>query len=311
MTTNKNFPQNSFPEMIEYFHMVENNFSKHTLRSYKIALQRFTECCNINSLEDMNNMTRTKYLTYQQYLSKPKSDSGIYEMEANSVNTYFMVIKSFVEFLTSGDNPLSKNKTVYDVKSLKAIKKKKYFPTDQEINDMISAVKRPQEKLTLLLMAQAGLRREEMTNVKVKDIFNNKILIFGKGSKEREVPLTDEFMEFFNNYIATRNNNSEYLFTALGHKGKFTTGGAIYDRVKEAVKDAGFSEELIKKIGPHSFRKYFGKFICRTSGVDVAQILLGHSNVSTTIANYDEVDEERKKNAIAKMPSMLNKNKEN
>ena len=308
MTTDKDFPQNSFPEMIEFFDMVKNNFSSHTYRSYKSSIERFAKYCNINSLEDMENMTRKNYLAYQQYLSKPKNQGGIYGMSESSVNTHLMTIKSFVEFLTSGDQPYSKNKSIYDVEALKVVKKKKYFPTNEEINSMINAVKRPQEKLMLLLMAQAGLRREEITNVKIVDFYNSNILVHGKGSKERTVPLTDEFMNFLNEYLRTRNNDSEYLFTAIGHKGKIGSGEAIYGRVKEASKDAGLSDELVKKIGPHSFRKYFGKFICRTSGVDVAQTLLGHSNVAVTIANYDEVDEERKINAISKMPSMLNKN---
>ncbi len=307
MTTENTFHKNSFPTMKLFLNMVQNNFSKHTYRMYVAALQRFVEHCNIESLEDMENMTMEKYLDYQQILSTSKENGGKYGMSEGSVNTHFMAIKSFVEFLTKGSNPLSKNKTIYDVESLKVIKRKKYFPTNDEINQIINAVKRPQEKLMLLLMAQAGLRREEITNVKVVDFFNNSILVFGKGSKERSVPLTDEFMEFLNEYIQSRNNDSEYLFTAIGHKGKLRNGDAVYCRVKEACKDAGLSDDVIEKIGPHSLRKFFGKFICRTSGVDVAQKLLGHANIAVTINNYDEVDEERKVEAIAKMPSMLNK----
>ena len=53
----------------------------------------------------------------------------------------------------------------------------------------------PRDHLTLRLMSNAGLRREEVVNLQVKDISGNTIRIRGKGDKDRTVPMTSELAE--------------------------------------------------------------------------------------------------------------------
>ena len=136
----------------------------------------------------------------------------------------------------------------------------------------------------LELMYGTGLRVSEIVNLSVNDIdlTNCVVRIMGKGSKEREVPLGEYSIYYLKLYLDVRglfiiNGRNDYLFLN-NHGGPMTRQGFLKNLNKILL------EKGIKRhITPHSLRHSFATHML-SGGADIRsiQILLGHSDISTT-----------------------------
>jgi integrase/recombinase XerD len=137
----------------------------------------------------------------------------------------------------------------------------------------------------LELLYAAGLRVSELVNVKLQDVNLEAgfVRIFGKGSKERIVPIGFYAREKINFYLKTSRSaflkqiSSPYLFVARA--GKPMTRQGFWKLLRRYAMQAG----LNKKITPHSFRHSFATHLLE-GGADLraVQIMLGHVDISTT-----------------------------
>ncbi len=137
----------------------------------------------------------------------------------------------------------------------------------------------------LELLYAAGLRVSELVKLKLQDINLEAgfVRIFGKGSKERIVPIGSHAREKINTYLKTarsehlKQSNSPYLFIARA--GRPMTRQGFWKLLRRYTLQAGFG----KKITPHSFRHSFASHLLE-GGADLraVQIMLGHVDISTT-----------------------------
>ncbi|MGD8881538.1 MAG: site-specific tyrosine recombinase XerD, partial [Desulfobacterales bacterium] len=137
----------------------------------------------------------------------------------------------------------------------------------------------------LELLYAAGLRVSELINLKLQDINLEAgfVRIFGKGSKERIVPIGMHAREKINHYLKTARSmrlkqmSSPYLFIARA--GKPMTRQGFWKLLRRYAILAG----LNKKITPHSLRHSFASHLLE-GGADLraVQIMLGHVDISTT-----------------------------
>ena len=140
-------------------------------------------------------------------------------------------------------------------------------------------------KAMLELMYSSGLRVSELINLTVNDVDlkNSLVRIFGKGSKERIVPLNDYATEALNNYILYhrpklfKQKENNYLF--LNNHGNQMTRQGFFKTLKKIAKEKGIKSEL----SPHTLRHSFATHLLKY-GADLRSIqeLLGHSDISTT-----------------------------
>lgn len=150
------------------------------------------------------------------------------------------------------------------------------------------------DKAMLELLYATGLRVSELVSLKVNnlDLDSGFVRCFGKGGKERIVPVGSHARTAIKNYISTRDNlsGSSYLFIS-NRKTKMTRIN-FYDRIKFYAKKAG----IHKKIYPHLLRHSFATHLL-SNGADlrVVQEMLGHSDISTTQI-YTHIDHQRLKN---------------
>jgi integrase/recombinase XerD len=147
----------------------------------------------------------------------------------------------------------------------------KYIPWEviQRMLELASA--KPHDELILRLMTDAGLRREEVVNLKVNNLEGSNLRFKGKGGKERTVPMTDELQNLVDRFSAGRPRDASLV--ELGGKG-------VYLLVKRYGVLAGMPE-----IAPHDLRRAFGTHLLNVTGnIRVVQEILGHSNVTTTQA---------------------------
>ena len=154
-------------------------------------------------------------------------------------------------------------------------------------------------KAMLELMYSSGLRVSELINLKLQDIdlTSDIVRTFGKGSKERVVPIGDYAKEYLEKYIyeyrssMLKKKNSEYIF--LSSRGDKMTRQAFFKIVKRIAKEKGINKEL----SPHTLRHSFASHMLKY-GADLRTIqeLLGHSDISTTQIYTHITNEELKNN---------------
>jgi len=149
----------------------------------------------------------------------------------------------------------------------------------------------------LALLYATGLRVSELVTLKLKDANTvaGYLLAFGKGGKERLVPMGESASDRVKEYVfAVRNKqvskgNNEYLF--LSRLGDKMSRQAFWNLIKKRSNQAG----IWKKISPHSLRHSFATHLLE-NGADLrsVQIRLGHADLSSTQI-YTHVTRERLK----------------
>ena len=175
--------------------------------------------------------------------------------------------------------------------------------TDAEVNALLRAPDSSSfygnlHKMILSSLLILGLRRSELTNIKIKDIFETRghfvLQILGKGSKLREIPLNETILDLINTYKIkyteksgkTLESNDFLLQSQASRKNtKAITPSSIYQIVVRYAKKAGIKKE----VSPHSCRATVLSHLleCGESPRNVADFA-GHSDINTTISLYDK-----------------------
>lgn len=177
---------------------------------------------------------------------------------------------------------------------IKPPKPEKGLPTvlsKDEISMLLKAAENPKHKLLIEFLYSSGLRVSEAVTMKINDIdVNEKIGIVkaGKGKKDRNIILSDTFIEHFKDYLANRGDENPYVFQV---KDRHITVRQAQRIVKEVSEKAGIK----KRVFCHALRSSFATHLLE-SGTDirVIQELLGHSNLATT-QKYTKVSTEQLK----------------
>ncbi len=154
------------------------------------------------------------------------------------------------------------------------------------------------DRTMLEVLYACGLRVSELVNLKLTEINLRQgvIRIVGKGSKERLVPLGEEAISWITRYLAEcrnallkQNLNQDIVFPS--NRGSPMTRQAFWYRIKDHARTA----DIQKKLSPHTLRHAFATHLLN-HGADlrVVQLLLGHSDLSTTQI-YTHVAQQRMK----------------
>lgn len=158
------------------------------------------------------------------------------------------------------------------------------------------------DRTMLEMLYATGLRVSELVNLKFEQIsFRQGVVrISGKGNKERLVPVGEEAMSWLESYMIQARKSilgerqCDYLFVT--NRGDGMTRQAFWHIIKRHAKTAG----IVKELSPHTLRHAFATHLLN-HGADlrVVQLLLGHSDLSTTQI-YTHVARERLKDLHSK-----------
>ena len=174
--------------------------------------------------------------------------------------------------------------------------------TEEEVDSLLAApnVSDPlghRDRAMLEVLYATGVRVSELINLKISQINLNQgvLRIIGKGDRERLIPLGDEAQDWISEFTSgprveiLLERQTEYLFPT--RRGDRMTRQAFWHIIKRYAKKAGIG----KKLSPHTVRHAFATHLLN-NGADlrVVQLLLGHSDVSTTQI-YTHVARERMK----------------
>ena len=252
----------------------ERKLSLNTIKSY------------LNDLKDYDNYFKGKIIDIS-YEDVKKYLDTLQKKTNTTISHYITVINSFYSFLIS-ENEISSN-PCENIANPKIIKKLPNYLTEEEVNKLLNIkIITPYDyrnKAMLELLYATGLRISELCNLKLSDvdISNCFVRVYGKGKKERIVPITDLALNHLQIYITHYRNiilktkDSEYLFisnnlTNISRQGFFKI-------LKKECKKAGIE----KNVSPHILRHSFATHLLK-HGADlrIIQELLGHEDIVTT-----------------------------
>jgi integrase/recombinase XerD len=185
-------------------------------------------------------------------------------LDPNSLRLYVRAISSFLKFLDN--ETLAKQ-----IKAPKVDKRLPKFITLEEFQKLLNSTDNYRNKLIIKFLFYTGVRVSELVRIKKSDIIFEEgfVKVYGKGGKERIVPLPEELLREIKEYI--KNINGEVIFPLSTRQ--------VERIIKEAAKKAGIN----KKITPHVLRHSLATTLL-SKGVDIRYIqeLLGHSSLSIT-----------------------------
>lgn len=255
---------------IEY----ERGLSKNTINSYAYDLKEFDLYFNQNII----NLTYDDIQKYLDYIS---------DKSARTTAHHITVLNAFYKFLV--DESIIDNNPCLNIVNTKIPRKLPNYLTEEEINNLLNVnlvtAYDYRNKAMLELLYATGLRISELINLKINDIDYNEcfLRVFGKGKKERIVPIGDVALKYLtiyaNNYRdqILGNSVSDYLFISNAKKNISRQG--FFKILKVESSRAGIK----KVVSPHVLRHSFATHLL-ANGADlrIIQELLGHENLITT-----------------------------
>ena len=226
--------------------------------------------------------------------------------KASSVARKASALRGFYKFLM-----LEKIITVNPTANLELPKRNRALPkflTVEEIELLISSAGDIRNSLRLRAMIEllyaSGLRVSELCELPLSGILGNKLLIHGKGAKERLVPMHDAAIHALNKWLDARGDiNSKYVFPTNSKSGHITRD-VFFKILKKCAVLAGIDPN---RVSPHVLRHSFAShLLAGGANLRAIQTMLGHEDISTTQI-YTHVMPEKLKETVSNHHPFANK----
>jgi integrase/recombinase XerC len=256
----------------------ERNASPHTVEAYRRDLQQFSDFLR-SQVDSSLTIGQITHLHIRRYLASVHK-----ELTKSSVGRKLAAIRSLFRFLLRR-GLLEKNPAEL-VGTPKKEKKLPFHLNIDEITTLVEAPKLPEElpsrdRAILETLYSSGLRVSELTGLDVKgvDLLAGTVRVFGKGGKERLVPLGSKAIKALEEYLELKGNPGMHapLFTN-------SRGGRLTRRSVARIVDKYMLHlQAMKKASPHTLRHTFATHLLE-GGADLRSIqeMLGHASLSTT-----------------------------
>lgn len=277
--------------------MSERHYSEHTLTSYRTDIDTLVHFLTSEEFGELEYVSPRIARYYVATLHENYSPKSI----ARKISS----LRSLYQFLV--DDDIIDENPFLNVELPKQEKKLPRFIYPDEIETLFdsidtSTVLGRRNYLILEFLYGTGVRVTELCEIKLKDIdyFQDLVLVHGKGSKDRYVPLHQRLVDEITDYVLTtrkdllKKQESTYLF--LNHRGHPITARGIRMVINKILLESG--ENL--KISPHTLRHTFATHLLN-NGADLRSVqeLLGHEHLSSTQI-YTKVSKETLKESYLK-----------
>ncbi len=286
---------NRYCEDYLHFLELEKNAASNTIASYRLEITRYLRFLGHTDVTAPDEITE---LHASKFLSSLR-DTGL---SPRSITRAFSAIKGFHKFLV-GDG-VTENNPMLTIDTPKLARTLPDVLNQDEIELILnqpapSARDRRnlwlRDKTVLEVLYATGIRVSELLSLKQADVLADEeiIRVFGKGSKERIVPIGKPALQWIDRYkwevrvlLQSRGRSQDAIF--LNVRGTPMTRMAIWNIVKAYTRKAG----IAKEVHPHTFRHSFATHLLE-GGADLraVQEMLGHSDITTTQI-YTHVDRE-------------------
>jgi integrase/recombinase XerD len=286
---------NKYKDIIKdfiYYLQAERELSPNTIKAYKRDILSFLEELD----KELNNINRDDVLNYISKLHNLKYSTSSIARKLSSLRMFFRFHIS--EGLIS-DSPIS------NVESPRLKRKLPTVLSVSEVNRLIESVNGNsalsiRDRAILELMYGCGLRISELLKLYIEDLFLKEdfIRVKGKGSKERIIPLGSKAKSAIMDYLTeSRTILDKKLSTDLflNKNGNKLSRVGIWKNFQKYVLLSGIK----KNVTPHTLRHSFATHLLeRGASLRTVQILLGHSDISTTQI-YTHIDRSYLRNIVS------------
>lgn len=279
--------------------VVEKGLSYNTQASYSRDLRRYLDYLKKNK-KDILEADHEEITGFMDYLS----DGGL---SVRSYTRSLIAVRGFYRYLLKRGAIKSSPCANVDLPRLKA--KLPEFLTIKEVDSLIAAPDTGgatglRDKAMIEVLYATGLRVTELVTLEVNavNLQGGYLVAFGKGSKERLVPMGEAAMVWVKRYLdesrtrLLKGRRSKYLFVTS--RGSSMTRQNFWNIIKRLALKAGVDQGKIK---PHVVRHSFATHMLE-GGADLrmVQAMLGHADISTTQI-YTHITNERLKQLHKKM----------
>lgn len=259
----------------------EKNLSENSISSYKNDLNAFLTFLDDAGVTDLNDANNLHIINFFKLLNTMG-------LSSTSAARYFSSLKGFFTYIFRNKyilkNPIEK---------MTAPKLSKKLPQVLSVAEVDLILSKPniedkfglRDKAMLEILYACGLRVSELIDLKISNLYfaEEVIRVFGKGSKERFVPIGSSAVKWVTKYLEesrpaiTKMSSEGYVFLSIRGR-KFSRMG-VWKIVDRYLKEA----EIHKDAHPHTFRHSFATHLLE-GGADLraVQEMLGHADISTT-----------------------------
>lgn len=252
---------------------IEHYSSKNTLYTYKLSLNKIHDYFITRgmSISSLNRDSITKLITYMSEKKLSTKTIGV-RLAALKEFLKYLIIEGKMEGLPYFECP-------------KHEKKIPVYLNLEEINRLLDAPIPANKKVVLEILYATGLRVSELANLKISNIdFENRLCrVFGKGDKERFVPIHAKAIEAIRQYLKevrpklVRDDKIDNLL--LTRTGKTYRRENLWELVKKSAKAA----KIEKNISPHTLRHTLATHLLdNDADIRCIQEILGHASLNTT-----------------------------
>jgi site-specific recombinase XerD len=286
---------------------VEGGRSAKTAENYKLYLERFVEFTNDITVDKITSEVIRKYRLWLNRYKNYNDD----ELATITQSYHLIALRGFLTYLSKRDiASLSPEK----IELPKISRKQVTFLHYDEVARLLDTISIESEdglrdRAIIELLFSSGLRVSELVNLN-RDHVNTKrreFMVRGKGQKDRPVFIGEAAASRVEDYLAARLDNLPPLFLSYSRNNTATTSGdyrrlstrSIQRIINKYAKLAG----ITKHVSPHTMRHSFATDLLM-NGADLrsVQVMLGHSNISTTQV-YTHVTDEHLREVYEKFHS--------
>ncbi len=285
----------SLESFLEYLKS-EKNVSLNTVQSYFSDLQDFLT--NVDIDDEVTEKEITDYLE----ILKNKN------FQISTVKRKISALKQFFRFLVAEEliekNPMTFIRQPKSQRSLPKIISEDVVKKLREATFAFPKEEQIRNDLILYLLYGSGLRVSELISLKMNSFVEDKFIrIFGKGRKERIVPITHQVVGLLKQWIEVK-PFSIWLFPSKDPE-KHITRQRIFQLIKKIAAISGVDPD---KVSPHVLRHAFATHVL-DHGADLLSVkkMLGHESISTTEI-YTHVSRARLKEVVNKYHPLGDKN---
>ncbi len=273
------------------FLRLEKGVTQHTVHSYRFDLAKYRAFL-------IKHEITTPILITQEDVSEFLRDVARRNLSPSSIARILSAVRGFHRFLVGEgihpDDP---------TEDIGAPKRARFLPEVLSVAEIESILKQPntgqrlgvRDRAILETLYATGIRVSELTDLKQSNLLfdDELILVFGKGQKERLVPIGRSAVEWVKRYqtetrihLAKAGRSHDVVF--LNFRGGKLSRAAIRDMVAKYARAAGIKKE----VHPHTFRHSFATHLLEGgANLRAVQEMLGHADISTTQI-YTHIDRE-------------------
>jgi len=285
-----NIPQTSIGsfarQYLEYLE-IERGRSLKTIENYEHYLTRFLTSSGAKDPKDIDDELMRSFRLWLNRQSAGVHEGRQETLKKKTQNYYLIAIRSFLKYLRKrGIESYAPER----IELAKVAERTIDLLTSQDLRRLLDApsgdgVKELRDKAILELFFSTGLRLSELCALSRDiDIKRDEISVRGKGEKVRVVFLSDEAKKAITAYLKKRTDMDDALFVGEGKRAREDGSIRLTHRsVERMVKHYAAKAGIMDKVTPHILRHSFATDLLY-NGADIrsVQMMLGHSNISTT-----------------------------